>query len=50
VLLGFILGNAVALLQSAFELLALAVDGDEVVIGGMGAAWCKDGLRGLGCA
>ena len=30
VLLGFILGNAVALLQRAFELLALAVDGDEV--------------------
>jgi hypothetical protein len=33
VLLGLILGHAVALLQLAFELLALAVDGGEVVIG-----------------
>ena len=32
VLPSLILGNAVALLQLAFELLALAVDGDEVVI------------------
>jgi hypothetical protein len=33
VLLGLILGQAVALLQLAFELLALAVDDSEVVIG-----------------
>ena len=32
-LLGLILGHAVALLQLALELIALAVDGGEVVVG-----------------